>query len=114
MRFVRLDKDFFGRDALVANMEAPRWMLVYLEIDPGDLDADCLGGEGVFAGDRRVGVVTTAAYGFTTKRSLAWAYVDPDRARPGTELDVLVLGRPRPARVLAEPVWDPKHERARS
>jgi dimethylglycine dehydrogenase len=114
MRFVRLDKDFIGKSALVANMEAPRWKLVYLDIDPGDLDADCLGGEGVFADDRRVGVVTTASYGFTTGKSLAWAYVDPDQAVPGTELTVLVLGQPRPARVLAEPVWDPKHERARS
>ena len=114
MRFVRLDKDFIGKAALLANMEAPRWRLVYLDIDVGDLDADCWGGEGVFSGHRRVGVVTTAGYGFSTGRSLAWAYVDPDQDAPGTELTVLVLGRRCPAVVLAEPVWDPKHERARS
>jgi dimethylglycine dehydrogenase len=115
MRFVKLDKgDFVGRDALVAGMETPRWSLVYLEVDPGRMNADCLGGEGVFAGDERVGVVTTAGFGFTTGKSLAWAYVDPDRGEPGTELEVLLLGTPRPARVLAEPVWDPGNERPRS
>lgn len=115
MRFVRLDKgSFIGREGLLANMDAPRWQLVYLEVDPGDVDADCLGGEGVFAGDRRVGVVTTAGFGFTTGKSLAWAYVDPDRAEPGTGLDVLLLGTARPARVLSEPVWDPMSERPRS
>ena len=88
--------------------------LVYLEVDPGDLDADCLGGEGVFRGERRIGVVTTAGYGFSTGKSLAWAYVDPDQAEPGTVMTVLVLGRPCPATVLADAVWDPAHERARS
>ncbi len=113
MRFVSLDKDFIGKPRLLANMQAPRWRLVYLDIDVGDLDADCLGGEGVFSKGRRIGVVTTAGYGFSTGKSLAWAYVDPDQAEPDTEMQVLVLGEVRPAVVLAEAVWDPKHERAR-
>ena len=114
MRFVRLDKEFLGKDALLANMAAPRWKLVYMEIDVNESTADCLGGEGVFSGGRRIGVVTTAAYGFSTDKSLVWAYVDPDQAAPRTEAEVLVLGEARPAIVLAEAVWDPKHERARS
>ncbi len=115
MRFVDLDKgEFTGRSALIENMDSPRWKLVYLEVMPGDLDADCAGGEGLFDGDRRVGVVTTAGFGFSTGKSLAWAYVEPDRSEPGTELSVLLLGRPRHARVLAEPVWDPRSERPRS
>lgn len=115
MRFVKLDKGaFVGRDALIANMSAPRWKLVHLEVDPGELDADCLGGEGIFSEARRVGVVTTAGFGFTTGKSLAWAYVDPDMSDAGTELAVLILGEERPARVLAESVWDPRSERPRS
>jgi dimethylglycine dehydrogenase len=115
MRFVKLGKEgFIGRDALLTNIEAPRWKLVYLIVDAGDQEADCSGGEGVFAGEKRVGVVTTAGYGFTTGKSLAWAYVDPDRAHPGAELEVLVLGRQRPAVVRDTPVWDPKSERPRA
>jgi dimethylglycine dehydrogenase len=115
MRFVRPDKGrFIGRDALLANIEAPRWKLVYLHVEPEDLDADCLGGEGVFKDGKRVGVVTTAGYGFTTGTSLAWAYVDPDQSEPGNRLTVLVLGRACRATVLAEPVWDPMGERPRS
>ncbi len=114
MRFVRMDKDFVGKEALQENMEAPRWRLVYLDVDVGDLDADCLGGEGVFRDDQRVGVVTTAGYGFSTGKSLAWAYVDPGLDEPGTRLTVLVLGEARPALVRGEAVWDPNHERARA
>ena len=44
MRFVTPAKlGFIGRDALLVNREAPRWMLVQLEVDPGEFDADCLG-----------------------------------------------------------------------
>ena len=115
MRFVRPQKEgFIGREALLANMEAPRWKLALLDVDTEDLDADCLGGEGVFSEDRRIGVITTAGYGFTTGKSLAWAYVDPDRAEPGTEVGVLVLGRRCHAVILGEPVWDPKSERPRT
>jgi len=113
MRFVNLNKpDFVGKQALLANMESPRWKLVYLRVEA--TDADCLGGEGVFSDDTRVGVVTTAGYGFTTESSLAWAYVDPDQAEPGTELRILVLGEPCRATVLAEPVFDPNTERPRT
>jgi len=113
MRFVRLDSEFLGREALEKNMQAPRWLLAYLELD-STAPADCLGGEAVFLGDRRVGVVTTGGYGFSVGASLAWAYVDPDVAEPGTTVDVWVLGEPVPATVRAEALWDPKHERARS
>lgn len=114
MRFVDLDKEFVGKQALLANIDAPRWMLVYVELETADSNADCLGGEGVFSGDRRIGVVTTAGYGFGTGKSLAWAYVDPDQAEPGTPMTVWLLGEPRAATVLEEAVWDPNHERARS
>ena len=109
-RFLTLDKpNFVGKAALEAS--DLRWSLVYLEISADD--ADALGGEGVFIGERRIGVVTTAAYGHYVNKSLAWAYVDPDCAEPGTEMSVLILGRPTSAVVLGEPVWDPTSARAR-
>ena len=112
MRFVDPSKEgYIGRAALAANMEAPRWKLALLDIEAAD--ADPLGGEGVFVGGRRVGVVTTAGYGHTIQRSLAWAYVNPGLDTPGTRLDVLVLGEPVPARVLEGPPWDPTSVRPR-
>ena len=112
MRFVDLSKTgFVGHRALLANMASPRWKLVLLDV--AATDTDPLGAEGVFLDGNRVGVVTTTGYGHTTGRSLAWAYVDPDLAAPGRELDVLVLGKPLPARILDGPVWDPASVRPR-
>lgn len=113
-RFLALDKgDFVGREAtLRANEKGPRFRLVYLEVDAAD--ADCLGNEPVFADGRRVGVTTSGGYGFAVGRSLAFAYVEPALSAPGTSLAVEILGDRRPARVLAEPAWDPANERLRA
>lgn len=42
-------------------------------------------------------------------KSLAFAYVHASHAKPGTELDVLILGERRRANVLAEPAFDPEN-----
>jgi dimethylglycine dehydrogenase len=112
-RFVAFDKgDFVGRDALLCQRRegVPR-RLATLAVDA--LDADCWGNEAVFSGDRVVGITTSGGYGHWLHRSLAVAYVDAERASPGTRLDVDVLGDRRPAVVLTEPPFDPENRRPR-
>ena len=113
MRFVRLDKGaFIGRDRTLESLGGPlRWICVYLAVNADD--ADCNGGEAVCADGRVVGTVSSGAFGHCVGQSLAFAYVAPDHAAPGTSLDVVMLGEPRPARVLAEAVYDPGNERPR-
>lgn len=113
MRFCKLEKgDFIGRDATVksADGELP-WICAYLEIDAEDADAHA--SETVYKNGVRVGQISSGGYGFSVGKSLAFAYVQPDAAKPGTELEVMVLGTRRPALVLAEPVYDPGNERPR-
>ena len=94
-----------------AIMAAPRWQLVLLDVAVAENDP--LGGEGVFAGTRRVGIVTTTGYGKTTGHSLASTYVDPRLDVPGTRLDVRGLGTPTSATVPDGAVWDPEGVRPR-
>ena len=114
MRFCKLDKgEFIGRDATVKSQEGERpWTCVYMDIDAED--ADCLGSETVYLNGRRVGAISSGGYGHWVGRSLAFAYVEPQCAAPGTELSVAVLNTRRAARVLAEPVYDPASEKPRS
>ena len=86
--------------------------LVYVEVEPGDCDVH--GGEPVIAGGKVVGITTSGAYGYYTDRSLGFAYVEPHLAAPGTTFAIDVLGEPRRATVLAEPVYDPGNERLRA
>jgi len=114
MRFVKLDKgDFIGRAQTMESEEGTLpWLCVYLEVDCAD--ADPLGGETVFRDGRPVGQVSSGGYGHCVKKSLAFAYVTPESAAPGTELEVAILDERRAARVLAEPAYDPLSERPRT
>ena len=112
-RFIAWDKgDFTGRDAALAEREAgARRRLVTLDL--GDTDADAVGDEPVWVGDRVVGVTTSGSYGHHVQSSLALALVDADVIASGVPVEVSVIGRRRPARVLTEPAYDPSGSRMR-
>ena len=62
--------------------------------------------EGAEIADRQgriVGRVTSGGFGPTVQAPVAMGYVEAALAAPGTELDVLVRGRPLPARVATLP-----------
>ncbi len=105
LRFARKDKAYLGRDKTL-NTHLP-WVCAYLEIEP-DGHADGHGGEAVLHNGRVVGSTASVAYGPTVGKILAFAYVKPEAAQPGTALEVIIHGRPRAARVLGEPAYDPK------
>ena len=113
-RFAAFGKDdFIGKTATQRVKQAGiATQLVYVEVEPGDCDVH--GGEPVIAGGKAVGVTTSGAYGHYTGRSLGFAYVEPRLAAPGTMFSIDVLGEPRAATVLAEPVYDPRNERLRA
>ena len=113
-RFVKLDKDeFVGREALLARkQEGIQSRLVYVEVAGGD--ADVRGGEPLLAGDKVIGVTTSGGYGHVVKKSLAFAFVAPGFARPGSDFDIEILGERHRATVLDEPLYDPKNLRLKS
>lgn len=106
MQFAKMNKDFIGKSATENSLsgELP-WKCIYMEIDTHE--ADCNGSDAVFHEGTKVGAVSSGAFGHREKKSLAFAYVHPDAAEPGTPLEVMILGDKKPARVLAKPVYDP-------
>ena len=113
-RFVDYDKDFLGKQATVARRDQAEpldMVLVYAELDASD--ADCLGNEPAYDGERIMGVTTSGAWAHSVDRSILFAYVDPRFESPGSTFQVGVMGERREAAVLAEPVWDPQNLRIR-
>jgi len=112
-RFVAFDKgDFIGRKAALHEREAgAAQRLVLLEVDAADADASA--DDGIWIGDRRVGFVTSGAYGHHVNKSLALAYVDREVIESADEIEVFVVGNARPARILAEAPYDPKGSKLR-
>lgn len=112
---VALDKgvDFIGRDALIAAKAAgPRKRLRCLVLD--DPRSGALGNEPVRVHGSIVGRVTSGGYGFGARRSIAFAYLPPDRAAFGTRGDVDIFGEWIGFEVVREPLWDPEGTRIRS
>ena len=112
-RFVAFDKgDFIGREAALRERDrGPAQRLVLLAVDA--LDADVTGYEPVHQEGRRVGYVTSGAYGHHVRQSLALAYVDCAAADAAVPLRVDVVGEARPARILVATPYDPKGLRLR-
>jgi dimethylglycine dehydrogenase len=113
-RFVHPDKgDFLGREALL------RWRdrgftnaFATLEIH-GVTDADARGSEPIHRDGKLVGRCTSGGYGWRVGKSLALGMLQPDCATPGTELEIVILGKPHRATVIAESPYDPNNERLR-
>lgn len=114
MRFVRLAKEFLGKPETEASLASRLpWVCAYLEIEPDAL-ADGHGGEAVLLNGEVVGSTSSVAFGPTVDKVLAFAYVKPLAAVPGTQLEVIIQGQPRSARVLCEPAYDPQSVRPRA
>jgi 4-methylaminobutanoate oxidase (formaldehyde-forming) len=108
---VKLDKaEFIGRAALVAAAE-PERVLRCLTLS--DARAIALGSEPVRVGDALVGRVTSGGYGYTVRRSIAYAYL-PAEHGVGTEVAVEIFGEWVPGLVAEEPLFDPAGERIRA
>jgi len=113
---VKLDKEggFIGRDALAeAKERGPRTRLCCLLLE--DPRSVALGNEPVrVEGAKLGGRVTTGGYGYTVERSIAYAYLPPEHADPGTAAAVEIFGRWVEAEVAGEPLFDPRGERIRA
>jgi dimethylglycine dehydrogenase len=113
-RFIDFSKsDFVGRDALIQRQqEQQAWNIAYVEVDAED--ADVMGGEPVLERENVIGVTTSGAFGHAVQKSLAFVYVPPAYAIPGTTFEIEILNRRCAARVLAEAAYDPQNRRLRS
>ena len=108
---VKLDKgDFSGRDALVAAGDPERRLCCLVLADPRSV---ALGSEPVRVDGRPVGRVTSGGYGYSVERSIAYAYLPAEHARPGQPADVEISGEWVGGEVAAEPLFDPGGERLR-
>ncbi|MDF1727646.1 MAG: FAD-dependent oxidoreductase [Sulfitobacter sp.] len=115
-RLCKMDKDFLNKSALIGTLQnAAREELVLLALDADAVNAsnaDATGGEPIFREGRGVGRVTSGAYGYSVGQSLAIGFVKGLKA--GDRVEVMVLGRPHAATILAEPPFDPKGEKLRA
>jgi glycine cleavage system aminomethyltransferase T len=100
---------YVGRAAILA-AEPPTKRLTCLTVDDGR--SLVLGKEPVLIDGKPVGYVTSAAYGFSIGRPIAYAWL-PAELEVGTAVELEYFGTRIPATVTAEPLYDPEMTRLR-
>jgi glycine cleavage system aminomethyltransferase T len=107
---VRWAKDFQGKAALEAIRESgvTRRLVPILLDDPL---AVVLGKEPIRVGGRVAGYVTSAGYGYSIGRGIAYGYLPVELAAEGTSVEIEYFDQRYPATVATEPLVDPKGER---
>jgi glycine cleavage system aminomethyltransferase T/glycine/D-amino acid oxidase-like deaminating enzyme len=101
---VDLDTDFIGKEAVAAaaNGDNIDHEVACLTLD--DEDAVILDDRPVLDGDEAIGYVHSAEYGYSVGACVAYTYLPPAYAEPGTEVEVLYEGDRYAATVREEPL----------
>ncbi|BBH68812.1 sarcosine dehydrogenase [Actinoplanes sp. OR16] len=108
---VKMEKGaFVGRDSLLRR-SSPSRRLTCLTLD--DAGAVVMGKEPVYADGLPVGYVTSASYGYSVGRTVAYAWLPATLSVPGAAVAVDYFGERLAATVRAEPLFDPQMERIR-
>lgn len=112
-RFVRFDKgEFIGKETLQSqSAQEQKWHLSCFTIDVDDQDA--VGGEPIICDGEVVGIVTSGAFGHTVGKSIAVGYIPPSRLN-SEDVSIEIIGDPKNAQIVTEPLVDPKGLRMRS
>jgi glycine cleavage system aminomethyltransferase T len=102
---------FVGCEALAARKEQPATRaLRCLTVDDGR--SLVLGKEPVYVNSAAAGYVTSAAYGYSVRKPIAYAWL-PASVAVGDSVEVEYFGKRIAATVTAEPLFDPGMERLR-
>jgi len=107
-RFVSYNKpaDFIGKAAAMAEKSAgPARRICAFEVDAKD--ADVVGYEPIWLGGEVVGFCTSGGYSHWQEKSIALGFVPTEKITPGLEISIEILGDLRPAKLLAEPAFEP-------
>jgi sarcosine dehydrogenase len=109
---VNLDKgDFCGRDALVRQRE--EGIARQLATFTLERMAFPVGGEAIIADDVVVGFTTSANFGHTVGKPIAYGYI-PSELATRDDFVIEVYGEPVPARRHDRPLYDPDNRRLRA
>ena len=102
-------EEYVGKDALERlSKQKPARRLRCLTVDDGR--SMVLGKEPVFYGGKPAGYITTAAFGYTVRKPVAYAWL-PVQVGEGAGVEIEYFGRRIKATVAAEPLYDPEQKR---
>ena len=112
--FVKMDKpSFVGKEALEGLLEEGNKKQLVTLVTECEI-APAHSGDSIYDADKLIGTVTSGAYGHRVNKNIAYAFVEPEFSKVGTEFKIEILGQMYPAVVTEACLYDPKNELVRS
>jgi aminomethyltransferase len=98
------ESGFLGSEAVaIARRDGTEQKLVAFKIEGAGIPRE---GNPVLSGGQEVGVVTSGTFSPSLEIGAGMAYLRSDLAEPGTEVEIDVRGKRRPARVASRPLYE--------
>lgn len=105
---IRWEREFIGRAALLkTKLERPQRLLIGFEMVERAVPRDHYP---IAVGDNVIGYVTTGMKSPTLDKFLGLGYVPQEYAKIGTELDIVIRGQPKKAKVVKRPFYQPRYK----
>jgi len=99
---------FVGSEAIaVARRDGTAELLAPFKIEGAGIPRQ---GNAVLAGGEPIGTVTSGTFSPSLELGIGMAYVRADLAEPGTEVEIDVRGKRRPARIASKPLYESKRK----
>ena len=103
--FIDWNKDFIGKEpAEREHQEGIKQKLITLTIESEEIDVS--NDEAILKNEKPIGYVSSGGYAHYVKKSVALGYVPIEHSKPGTELQVEILGEIYNAEVQEKPLYD--------
>ena len=110
MRFVKLEKDFIGKQAIENQSCNTECVLLSLE----NTSTECLMGEAIFIDGELAGSITSAVYGHTLEKSLAIGFIKLTALNNAKNIEVCLLGERVKATKFETVPYDPENLRLKA
>ena len=102
------DSNCIGRDALLkVKLEQPQRLLIGFEMVDRAVPRDQYE---IAVDGKVVGYVTTGMKSPTLDKFLGLGYVTREHAKVGADLDIVVRGQPKKARIVKRPFYQPRYK----
>ena len=110
--FIDWNKDFIGKEAAEReNRNGTKQKLVTLTIESEEIDVS--NDEAILKNGEPIGYVSSGGYAHYVNKSVALGYVPTEHSKPGTKVQVEILGEMYNAEVQDKPLYDPDGTRMR-
>ena len=110
--FIDWNKDFIGKEAAEReHRNGTKQKLVTLTIESEEIDVS--NDEAILKNGESIGYISSGGYAHYVKKSVALGYVPTEHSKPGTKVQVEILGEMYNAEVQGTPLHDPDGARMR-